>query len=240
MVEYGMPQIYAVKPNIDGFVTKQTLTVSAFANRVVTTSASMTVQDVGFPVVLHKTNEDKYAFGRVTSLTTIELNEDSKSYWITPTTSIQVMKGIGVASFESCNINIDESGIDYKGAYRYKKASDYTDADIKVSIENVVFTSDYISFINNFETANFGDGKAISVSDFSIGTDKEVNPSDIALIILKRTIDDDTKFEEFYIPRVNSGSLEMPSTRDAYMVMSYEFTASTKSMADGTALVYNI
>ena len=67
-----------------------------------------------------------------------------------------------------------------------------------------------------------------------------MNPSDIALIILKRTKDDDTKFEEFYIPRVKSASLEMPSTRDAYMVMSYEFMASTKSMADGTALVYNI
>jgi hypothetical protein len=83
MIEYGLPQAFLFE--IDqktAEITKQALTISSFVGDIVTVSAPITVQDVGKNVVFHKTNENKYAFGIVKTTTTIELAEDSRSYFI--------------------------------------------------------------------------------------------------------------------------------------------------------------
>lgn len=239
-VEYGIPQAYLFLPDVNGTVTKQALTISSYANDVITLGGNITVQSIGFPVVFHVTNENKYGFGKVTSATTITLDEDSKAYFLATGVELQIAKGLGMASFEGCTITSDETNIDYRGAYAFKKATDYTEATVSVELQNVVFTSEFSSFVSGMSTSVFGDGKAISIADFDVANDKEVRPNDVSIVILKRRKEDSDLWEEFYLPRVKTGDLEVAMTKDAYMVSTYTFDASTKSTADGLVMAFNI
>ena len=239
-IEYGIPKLYLVKPKTDGSITKEEFTVVSLVDNILTLSGSVTVVDVGATVVLHQVNQNNYTFGKLTSATTVELHDDADTYFIANGISMKIMAGMGVASFESCEILLDESGITYKGQYAYDRASNYTDSEAKFTLTNVVFTSDFIEFVNNAQSIAFGDGKAMSVSDFSVGTDKEIRPNDLTLIAIKRRKENDDLYEEFYIPRAKSGSLELPAKRDAYATLTYEFTMNTKSSGSGDVLDYNI
>jgi len=242
MLEFGLPQcmLLEISDNISGEITKQALTVSGFIGDVVTVSAPITVQEVGKTVVFHKTNENKYAFGRVLTTTTIELAEDSRSYFIANGTAIQVMAGMGIASYENAEISISESLIEYKGAYKFSRDVQTTLTDVTAMLENVVFSSDFIEYINGMKSTKFGGGLGTDLQDFDVANDKEIKSKDVAILIFKRRLEDDDKFEEFFLPRVKSSSLSVPFTNDSYMVNSFDFTCMAKSVGDSTVVQYRI
>lgn len=239
-VEYGIPQVYMFEVKTDGSITKQSLTISSYANNVVTVGADITVVGIGGNVVFHQVNENNYSFGKVTGLRTIELHEDAKDYFIAPTVNIVAMSGMGVASFESAELNGDQTGITYNGQYQYNRASDYTDIDTGFTLTNVVFSADFVEYVNNAKTVNYASGKAMTVGDFDVFNDKQIKPKNLTVIALKRRTENDDKWEEFYIPRMSSGSFELPSERDAYSTLTYTFTVNTKSASSGDVFDYNV
>ena len=239
-VEYGIPQLYMFNVNTDGSVTKQNTTIVSYANGVVTVGADISVSAIGGSVVFNEVLKNNYSFGKVTGLRTIELHEDAKDYFIAPAVSIDIRSGMGVASFESCEIGGDQTGITYNGQYQYNRASDYTDSDTTFTMTNVVFSADFVQYVNNANTSNFGSGKAMTVGDFNVNTDKQIKPKNLTLLALKRRVENDNLWEEFYIPNASSGSFELPSERDAYSVTTYTFTVNTKSTSSGDVFDYNV
>lgn len=242
MIEYGLPQAFLFE--IDqktAEITKQALTVSSFVGDIVTVSAPITVQDIGKNVVFHKTNENKYAFGIVKTTTTIELAEDSRSYFIANGVAIQVMAGMGIASYEDAEIAIDQSSIDYRGAYKFSRKNVVNDIGVSSTLSNVVFDQAFIEYINGMKSVSYGDGLGTDLQDFDVSNDKEVKPNNVAILIFKRRIEDNDKFEEFFLPRVRSASLSVPFSNDSFMVVdSYEFMCMPKSTGDGTVVQYRI
>ena len=239
-IEYGIPQVYMFEVNTDGSITKQNTTIISYAGNVVTVGADITVAEIGGNVVFNQALENNYSFGKVTGLRTIELHEDAKDYFIAPAVSIDIRSGMGVASFESCELAGDQTGITYNGQYQYNRASDYTDSDTSFTLTNVVFSADFVEYVNNAKTVNYGSGKAMTVGDFDVFNDKQIKPKDLTVIALKRRTENDDLWEEFYIPRMTSGSFELPSERDAYSTLTYTFTVNTKSSSSGDVFDYNI
>ena len=239
-VEYGLGQVYMANVNIDGSITKQSVNVVSYLNNIVTVDADLTVQSIGKYILAHQDNEDNYCFGKVTGLRTIELHEDSKDYFITNGIALKVMKGMGTASYESAEISINESEVSYTGAYKYARASEATQADGTVTLTNVVFTNVFCEIINGTPTNVFGDGLVSNVSDFNPSTDYDVDPANLCLIFIKRTKDDPTKMEEFFVPRARCGNLNLPLQREAFYVSTYTFDIMNKSMFSGDMLDYTV
>jgi hypothetical protein len=241
-VEYGIPQLYMVKVNTDGTVTKQEVTVSSFdsVTGIVTVSADITGISTGGNVLFHEKNKNNYSFGKVTGLRTILLDEEAKIYFIAPAVTIELMIGMGVANFESSEIAISETGQKYTGQYLYARADNATDAEGTFTVTNAIFTVDFINFMANTKNINFGGGKALTIGDFDVSTDKEIRPNDLTLLAVKRRVEDDDLYEEFYMPRAKTGDIELPTKRDAYIASTYTFALNSKSSSDGTVFDYNV
>lgn len=239
-VEYGIPQLYMMKVEVDGSVLKQEVTIVSYIDGVVTVGADITRVAIDGNIFFHQKDEPNYSFGKVTGLRTIKIDEDAKDYFLAGAVVIELIDGMGVANYESCKISISETGQKYTGQFLYARADDPTDAESTFTMENAIFTADFINYMNNAKTSNFGAGKALTIGDFDVFNDREIRPNDLTLLAVKRRLDDPNKFEEFYLPRCKTGNIELPTKRDAYIASSYTFAVNTKSSADGTVIEYNV
>lgn len=240
MVEFGIPQVYMANINPDGTITKQSLNIVSYLNNIVTVDADLTVQSVGKYVLAHQDNEDNYCFGKVTGLRTIELHEDSKDYFLTAGVALKIMKGTGTATFESAEISVNESEVSYTGMFKYARASEATQADGTVTLTNVVFTNVFSEIVNGCPTNTFGDGIVSNVTDFNMATDYDVDPANLCLILIKRTKEDPTKMEEFFIPRARCGGMAVPMQREAFYVTTYTFDIMNKSAFSADLFDYTV
>ena len=239
-IEYGLPQAFLVLINNDGSYTNQTVTVSSYTNNVVTVGASLTVAGVGEPVVFHQAGENAYAFGKVLTATTIELDEDSKDYFIANAISIKVYKGMGVASFSDLSVSASQTGVTYKGQFKYNRASDYTDAEVSLTLTDAILTNDFVELLSGNKAFGFAGGKATAVGDFDVYNDKEIKPVDVTIIANKRRTENSDKWEEFVLHRANTGDFSTAFNKDSYFTSTYTFNGMTKSSANQDVLDYNV
>lgn len=239
-IEYGLPQAFIIVINNDGSYTNQTVTASSYSGNVLTVGTALTVAQVGEPVVFHLAGENSYGFGKVLTSTTVELDESSRDYFITNGASLKFYKGMGVADFSDASISASQTGVTYKGAYKFDRASDYTDAEATLTLTDCVLTDAFVELLSGNKSLNFGGGKAMSMGDFDVYADKEIKPVDVSVIAIKRRTDNADKWEEFVLHRANTGDFSTAFNKDSYFTTTYTFNGMTKSSANQDVLDYNV
>lgn len=244
-IEYGLGSIFTLDVDSNGDNTSSgSVAVTGYddENRIVTIDTDISsIQATGKYVVFHKVGENDYSWGILTSATTIELHEDAKDYFIVAgSTNIEVYAGMGLANYDGLEVANSESGQNYSGQYAFSRVYRSTDADLTVNINQIIFNIEAVEMLNGYRSENFGDGNVLTLGDFNVDQDKEVRPNDVTLLVIKRRVDDDSKYEELYIPRIKTSELNLPTERDAFMAQDYSFVAHTKSLSNGDVITYTV
>ena len=156
-----------------------------------------------------------------------------------PNMEIIIYSGYLIGFFEDIKINGDFTGIDYKEKYLFNQDVTYTDFEGNLKINNIVFYIDFIRFLSNSINSRFSSEIEMFMPDFDIKNDKQVKPRDISILAIKKT-NQYEEDEEFFINKISSSQIEIPSLKDNYMLSSMSLNFKTKSMTDMDILDYKI
>jgi hypothetical protein len=241
-IEYGLGSIYLFDVDSNGdnpSISGVAITGYDDENGIVTVDTDLTsIVEIGKYVIFHEENKNNYSWGLLTSPTTIELHQDAKDYFINTTITIKCYSGMGLANYEGLEVTSNETGLNYSGQYAFSRIFKSTDADITVNINQIIFDIKAVELLNNYRNESFGAGNVVTLGDYNVDQDKQVRPRDITLLILKRRVDNDDKYEELYIPRIKTSELNLPTERDGFMAQDYHFVVHTKSLSNTDVITY--
>ena len=239
-IEWGVPQAYIFPIDKNGEYKKEEAIIDYLDNFYILLKSNITNIEVGKYVVFCKKETNFYGFGKLVAQNKIELDFDSNEFFIASDVELVVFEGMCVGSFVSANISYSSSGVDYKGAYKFSKALDYTDATLNLTLNGLLFNDSFVSFLSGNPSFSFGGGEANSTGDYNTASDKEIKPVEFTVVVVKKRIGQLFKWEEFVLHRASVSKLSSSFTKNDYYASDYTFEAMTKTIGGLDVLDYNV
>lgn len=240
-IEYGLPQVYLFEIDSNGDINKQSgLSVISvnYDSLILQLNGNINITTINQPVVLHQLSENNFGYGKMISNNQIELDYDYCGNFDTGM-EVVLYSGVGMALFDKIEISVSSSGQSYKGKDLFDKEWKETDVDINVNVQNSIYSEDFLTFVNNFQNSQFGQGVSFLMSDYDVKTGKQIKPRDVALLAFRRTTKNDG-YEEFFINRVNMAKTSIPNLRDSFSAYDVDFPAMLKSLSEQDCISYSI